>query len=70
MCQARGSMRVIAFIEDEDIVKKILKHLDLWHVARKQSPRANAPPFILDSYPIPSVDDYLIDPDCPVQAYF
>jgi hypothetical protein len=62
-------MRVIAFIEKEDIVKKI-KHLGLWHVAQKPSPRANAPPFIPGSYPIPSVDDYLIDPESPVEAYF
>jgi len=27
-----GSMRIIAFIEDQQIVKKILQHLDLWHV--------------------------------------
>ena len=63
-------MRLIAFIEDGDIVKKILKHLGLWHVARKPSPRANAPPFIPDSYPILSVDDYLIDPDYPIETYF
>ena len=30
-----GSMRIIAFIEDQQIVKKILQHLDLWHVNRK-----------------------------------
>ena len=63
-------MRVIAFIEDGDIVKKIFKHLGLWHVARKPSPRANDPPFIPDSYPILSVDDYLIDPDYPIETYF
>lgn len=67
--KCRGSMRVIAFIEDEDIIKKILKHLGLWEVKRKPSPRANAPPFIPDAYPIPSVDDYVIDADYPIEAY-
>ncbi len=62
-------MRVIAFIEDEDAVKKILRHLGLWEVKRKPTLRANAPPFIPDSYPIPSVDDYVIDPDYPVETY-
>ena len=62
-------MRVIAFIEDEDVVKKILRHLGLWEVKREPVPRANAPPFIPDSYPIPSVDDYVIDPDYPVETY-
>ncbi|MBC8434219.1 MAG: hypothetical protein H8D96_20105 [Desulfobacterales bacterium] len=68
--RCQGSMRVIAFIEDEDVIKKILKHLGLWEVKHKPSPRANAPPFISDSYPMPSVDDYVIDPDYPVEAYF
>jgi len=38
-----GSMRIIAFIEDEQLVKKILKHLGLWDVKRKPTPRANPP---------------------------
>ena len=37
-------MRIIAFIEDEQLVKKILKHLDLWDVKRKPPPCANGPP--------------------------
>ncbi|MDP7354603.1 MAG: hypothetical protein QGE94_05940 [Desulfobacterales bacterium] len=36
----------------------------------KPCPKANASPFIPDSYPISSVDDYLIDPDCPTEASF
>ena len=62
-------MRVIAFIENEDVIKKILKYLDLWDVKRKPRPTANATPIIPDLNPIPSVDDYLIDPDYPVEAY-
>jgi len=67
--RCQGSMRVIAFIEDEDVIKKILKHLGLWDIKRKPSPVANAPPIITDSYPIPSVDDYVIDPDYPIETY-
>jgi len=37
-------MRIIAFIQHEQLVKKILKHLDLWNVKRKLPPRANSPP--------------------------
>jgi hypothetical protein len=59
-------MRVIAVIENEDVIKKILKHLGLWDIKRKPLPLANAPPFIPDSYPIPSVDDYVIVADYPV----
>jgi hypothetical protein len=36
-------MRIIAFIKDQQIVKKILQHLGLWHVKRKPPPRANGP---------------------------
>ena len=28
------AMGVIAFIEDKDVIKKILEHLDLWDVKR------------------------------------
>ncbi|MBC8441861.1 MAG: transposase [Deltaproteobacteria bacterium] len=68
--KCRGSMRVIAFIEDEDVIKKILRHLGLWVVKRKPLPRANAPPFIPDAYPVPSVDDYTRDPQYPTDSYF
>ncbi len=34
-------MRIIAFIEDQQIVKKILKHLSLWDVKHKPHPRVN-----------------------------
>jgi hypothetical protein len=37
-------MKVIAVIEDAQIIKKILNHLDLWDVKRKPPPQANAPP--------------------------
>jgi len=38
-----GSKRIIAFIEDDQLVKKILEHLGLWHVKRKPPPRVNPP---------------------------
>ena len=54
-------MRIIAFIEDEQLVKKILKHLGLWDVKRKPPPRANSPPtesfIIYDEPSSPSTDD-------------
>jgi hypothetical protein len=36
-------MKIILFIEDEQLMKKILKHLDLWDVKRKPPPCANGP---------------------------
>jgi hypothetical protein len=68
-----GQMRVIAFIEDEDVIRKILKHLGLWEVKRKPPPRANAPPVSdvspYDETSVPSVDESIIDPQYP-EAYF
>ena len=58
-----GAMRIIAFIEDPDVMKKILKHLGLWDVKRKPRPVANAPPIDVfhayDEQPGPSADDYI-----------
>jgi hypothetical protein len=68
-----GKIKVIAAIEDAQIIKKILNHLDLWDVKRKPPPRANAPQpetfIISDDSPVPCVDDYLTDLDYPAQAY-
>jgi hypothetical protein len=68
-----GSMRIIAFIEDQQIVKKILQHLDLWHVKPKPPPRANDPPaeafIIYNESSSPSADDYIIDVDYPIETY-
>ncbi len=68
-----GSMRIISFIEDEQLVKKILKHLELWDVKRKPPPCANGPPpeafIIYDQSSAPSADDYLIDVDYPIETY-
>jgi hypothetical protein len=54
-------MQVIAFIEDSDVIKKILKHLRLWHVKRKPPPKAHGPPteavIIYDDSPTPGADD-------------
>ena len=42
--KCNGQMAVIAFIEDSDVIKKILKHLGLWNIKRKPRPTANVYP--------------------------
>ena len=68
-----GSMKIISFIDDSEIIKKILKHLNLWDVKRKLPPRANGPPteaiIIYDESSALSADDYLIDADYPIETY-
>jgi hypothetical protein len=41
-CQVR--MRLIAFIEDPEVIKKILKHLDLWSLKARPPSRADSLP--------------------------
>ena len=54
-------MRIISFIDDSEIIKKILNHLGLWEVGRKPPARANSPPtesfIIYDECSSPSADD-------------
>jgi hypothetical protein len=68
-----GAMRIISLIDNSEIIKKILKHLDLWDVKRKPPPCANGPPpesfIIYDHSSAPSADDYLIDADYPMGTY-
>jgi len=37
-------MRILAFIEDEAVIKKILKHLGLWDQKARPPPKATATP--------------------------
>ena len=71
--KCQGKMRIISWIEDEEVIKKILKHLGLWLPKRAPAPKANAPPKAvlidyLDSQ-TPSAEDYLIDPDYPIDSW-
>ncbi|MBW1668186.1 MAG: transposase, partial [Deltaproteobacteria bacterium] len=38
--KCNGAMRILAFIEDQEVIRKILHHLGLW----KRTPRAPPPP--------------------------
>ncbi|MBM4333544.1 MAG: hypothetical protein FJ117_20390 [Deltaproteobacteria bacterium] len=75
-------MRILAFIEDQEVIKAILKHLGLWLVRSKPTPTAHAPPalkqigsgqagYVLDHFCQLSLnDDHLHrDPDYSWEAY-
>jgi len=73
--KCHGRMRIISFIEDEEVIKKILKYLDLWDIkARPPLKRANAPPVechidYSDSQ-VPPREDYLFhDAEYPIETY-
>jgi len=75
-CQkCQGRMRIIAFIDDEDVIKKILKHLGLWDQKARPPPKANSPPMAPEYYidytdsQLPVSDNYLyVGPEYP-EAY-
>ena len=57
--QCRGDIRIIAFIEDHKIVKKILDHLDIYEFGKKRAPpKIDTSPDEFDDY---IRDDYI---DC------
>jgi len=41
--KCQGKMRIIAFVEDEEVIKKILKHLGLWEFKPRPPPKATGP---------------------------
>jgi len=41
--KCQGSMKIISFIEQAEVVKKILKHLGLWEVKSRPPPKGAFP---------------------------
>jgi hypothetical protein len=65
-------MRILAFIENQEIIRKILTHLGLYLVRSKPLPRAPPKDFWLDSpySQVPDSEDYLhADPEYTVDDY-
>jgi len=67
-----GKMKVISVIEDEEIIKKILKHLGLWEIKARPPPRVTGPLKIQEykidysTSQLPVSDKWLyVDPDYP-----
>ena len=67
-------MKILSFIEDPEIIKKILKHLDLWHVKPRPPPKATGPQetpeYRIDysASQLPTSDKWLyVDPEYPEQ---
>jgi hypothetical protein len=68
-----GRMKIISFIEDEEVIEKILKHLGLWDMKARPPPRVKASPVKIqmddsDSQ-ISSSDSFYADPDYPMDSY-
>lgn len=47
----KGTMRILAFIEEEVVIRKILDHLGLWDVPKRQPKQGRWPPVTIDVEP-------------------
>jgi len=69
-----GAMRVIAFIEDQDVIRKISTHLGLWKIKPRPKPVAHGPPDVtcqpFSDAPASWAEGYQADPIYPDEAYF
>ena len=62
-------MRIVALIDDHDVIERILRHLGLWQQGVRVAP-ARAPPEIADRVIEPCFDDPFPDYDTePPMAY-
>jgi hypothetical protein len=57
----QGEMKIIAFIEAEDVIEKILRHLGLWETHIHDPPAAKTPhipelTYTDDNSQVPSID--------------
>jgi hypothetical protein len=67
-------MKIISFIEDEEVIEKILKHLGLWDLKFSPPPKVKAPPVTVsiddsDSQVPFSTPPFYPDPDYPMNSY-
>lgn len=65
-------MRVVVFIEQAGVIRKIFEHLGLWVNRSKPDPRAKAAPVLcavegVGGY-LPTQDDNMVDPFYPVDT--
>ena len=67
--KCHGRMRILAFVENEDVIKKILKHLGLWD-KKPRPPPLTKTSIDTSSSQLPPCEDYLYcDPEYPIEVY-
>jgi hypothetical protein len=67
-------MRILTFIEDEEVIEKMLKLLGLWDLKFRPSPKVKVPAVTIaiddSDYQFPfSTPSFYSDPDHPVDSY-
>jgi len=71
--KCQGQTQILAFIEDEEMIEKTLKHLGLWNLKVRLLPEVKAPsvriPIDDSDCQVPfSTPPFFPDPDCPVES--
>lgn len=71
--KCKGPMRIISFIEDQEVIRAILQHLKLWDCRSRPLAKAHAPPAMVPAAdetndPLPHTPIYG-DPQYPWEAY-
>jgi len=67
-------MKIIAFLEEEQVIEKILRHLGLWEVKVRPPPKVKVPSLSIsidysDSQIPFSGPSFYPDPEYPVDSY-
>jgi hypothetical protein len=67
-------MKIISFIEDEEVIEKIVEHLGLWEVKVRPPPKVKAPSVSIsidysDSQVPFSAPSFYPDPEYPMDSY-
>jgi hypothetical protein len=66
-------MKIISFIEDEEVIEKILKHLGLWEMKARPPPKPKASlvtmHFDYSNSQILFADSFYTNPDYPMDSY-
>ena len=67
-------MRIISFVEDEEVIEKILKHLALWNLKVRPPPKLKGPSVTIsiddsDSQVLFSAPSFYPDPEYPLDSY-
>ena len=66
-------LKIISFIEDEEVIEKILKHLGLWEMKARHPPKPSASlvtmHFDYSESQISFADSFYADPDYPIDSY-
>jgi hypothetical protein len=70
--RCQGRMRIIAIIKDDEVIKKILKHLNLWERKARPPPLPKSQQIDTSASQLPPCEDHLhlyCDTEYPMEAY-